>query len=677
MMKRLLSLSLALILCLLSVAAQAACAICGDTGYAYMKLFENDDFVQVACPQGCAPASACAICGGDMICDKCNGLGFLGRTVNEAGKKQLIQLSRFLDEEGVVYFQTEINTDDVTLVFCTNDCYGGRCPLCIPSMNCESCGGSEICPLCNGKGYACYQTIDGKWMMDNCIYKNCADGACSSCTDSSLSPAAKTASPAAKPTAKPADYNYSGKTAAPDQEYYIYSDATARPAATPSTTAVSGFHAQNWVSFLDETDEPTASKDIAVPSPTAVSGFDAQNRVSFVDNHAFKSSAIEDAVRKALNNHSSDLIRYDELETITELDLRDSSLSDISDLAYMTGLVELNLSFNEISDVSPLAKLKNLETLYLHCNKIKDASPLTELDKLKSVTLVLNPLSDTSVRDDLPIDKDEEETILFFYAPTATPTAKPAASSGTSKASIASNDGLLVMSPEEYLGIEPCEDLEQQDNWYEYLYSSRGIKCDWFNGNGTSNPVDWYQMEKYVNALVDSGYYKILEHETPMEDFEFWSLGYIGPGSVKRTHKVTGYSKKQSAIFIQSFMGDIRVYYSLDIATSDLKETQERLGVYISNSGSSSSSSSSFSSVSSGNSNSSVHTREKNCTNCSWGKVNCSQCNGRGYFEKTVTAPNFSGRSKTRETVREDCGKCRGFGTQDCKKCGGDGKVEY
>lgn len=65
---------------------------------------------------------------------------------------------------------------------------------------------------------------------------------------------------------------------------------------------------------------------------------------------------------------------------------------------------------------------------------------------------------------------------------------------------------------------------------------------------------------------------------------------------------------------------------------------------------------------------------ETPCTRCfGSGQVDCSNCDGRGYKEKYVSTPNYSGHTKTTSTVREDCFKCGGRGKVDCSACGGDG----
>lgn len=80
----------------------------------------------------------------------------------------------------------------------------------------------------------------------------------------------------------------------------------------------------------------------------------------------------------------------------------------------------------------------------------------------------------------------------------------------------------------------------------------------------------------------------------------------------------------------------------------------------------------------SSSSSSSSASRTTRCHSCGGdGKDSCSNCSGRGYKEKRVSTPNYSGSGAKYETVRENCYRCRGSGTVDCSNCGGDGKVEY
>ncbi|MCI5956846.1 MAG: hypothetical protein MRZ54_07670 [Clostridiales bacterium] len=58
---------------------------------------------------------------------------------------------------------------------------------------------------------------------------------------------------------------------------------------------------------------------------------------------------------------------------------------------------------------------------------------------------------------------------------------------------------------------------------------------------------------------------------------------------------------------------------------------------------------------------------------CNSGKVKCRKCDGKGYKIKTVTVPNYSGKSRTTKEQKEYC-SCN-FGYNSCSTCGGDGWV--
>ena len=210
-------------------------------------------------------------------------------------------------------------------------------------------------------------------------------------------------------------------------------------------------------------------------------------------------------------------------------------------------------------------------------------------------------------------------------------------------APIVGNDGLLVMSPEEYLGIEECDKLyANSSDHYTYVYSERGMKD---SRHGTDNPVDWYKMEDYIDALVDSGYYEVLEHEKPLSGTDYWYLGYTGPGSVTRTFHFGTRVTTDAAIIIRSFYGNIEVAYSLDIMTNDIEETQSRLGKSI------------FVSDPSDGSGS------KKCGRC-YGSGNCSFCGGSGRDSNLLAG--------TTTWLSQDCLHCGGSG--DCSLCYGSGE---
>ncbi|MCP8614799.1 cell wall-binding repeat-containing protein [Bifidobacterium asteroides] len=69
---------------------------------------------------------------------------------------------------------------------------------------------------------------------------------------------------------------------------------------------------------------------------------------------------------------------------LTQLNLTDQNISDVTPLKGLDLLKSLTLTKNKIVDVSPLGSLNSLETLKLDNNRIKDILPITGLPKLSA-----------------------------------------------------------------------------------------------------------------------------------------------------------------------------------------------------------------------------------------------------------------------------------------------------
>lgn len=96
-----------------------------------------------------------------------------------------------------------------------------------------------------------------------------------------------------------------------------------------------------------------------------------------------------------LTLRSSLILEYydiSELKQLKKLFIPGIGLKDgeIDFLSELTNLTDLDLSENEISDLTPLSELKNLEHLNLRSNQITDVSPLAELTNLKDLDLYYN-----------------------------------------------------------------------------------------------------------------------------------------------------------------------------------------------------------------------------------------------------------------------------------------------
>jgi internalin A len=82
------------------------------------------------------------------------------------------------------------------------------------------------------------------------------------------------------------------------------------------------------------------------------------------------------------------------LNSLTEINLSDRQLSDLSPLASLTQLNKLNLAKNQIRDIRPLQSLTKLTELDLAGNQISDLSPLQSLVKIKKLDLRQNQIWD-------------------------------------------------------------------------------------------------------------------------------------------------------------------------------------------------------------------------------------------------------------------------------------------
>ncbi len=81
---------------------------------------------------------------------------------------------------------------------------------------------------------------------------------------------------------------------------------------------------------------------------------------------------------------------------LTELDVQNKGIKDLTGLEHAQNLKKLTLFHNDISDVSPLSKLIRLRWLYLGHNPISDVSPLSTLTGLRALDIGFTDISDIS-----------------------------------------------------------------------------------------------------------------------------------------------------------------------------------------------------------------------------------------------------------------------------------------
>lgn len=601
-----------------------------------------------------ATAAGCAICGGDAVCDTCGGLGYL---------------------------EMKALTGDMVQVACIGGCTDGKCPDCTPA--CDTCGSDGLCDTCGGLGYLEMKAYGSDELLQiACTGESCAAGRCAVCSAEAEAAVAEEAAtdvpqgsyafldPEVEKMVRYVLMKFTGDITYEDLRSVTYLALNKEPATfldlahMPNLTRLDlSFTGMDDLSPLAELTQLTVLKlrtnPISDLSPLAGLTDLTELELGYCEISDLSPLA---GLTRLTNlvltmNAISDLSPLAGLTNLTELELGVNDISDLSPLSGLTQLTVLWLHDNAISDLSPLSGLQNLTRLYLYENSISDVSPLSGLTQLTELWLNGNHISDVSSLAgltnlstvNLSDNQIADFSLLLHIADLrtednhpATATPGPTATPAPYKAPIAGNDGLLVMSAEEYLGIDACDHIYQQDNWYKYRYSNRGYK--WYD-NGTDDPVDWYRMKDYVDGLVSSGYYEVLEHKGPDGDEEYWCLGYTGPGSVRRTFGANLISTQKAAIVVESNLGDITVGYSLDVITSDLEDTQYRLGKNI------------FEPKPSGGGSS-----EEWCIPCG-GSGDCSDCGGTGEVRKHVAG--------TTDYIYQDCLSC--FGSGDCRSCGGDG----
>ena len=148
------------------------------------------------------------------------------------------------------------------------------------------------------------------------------------------------------------------------------------------------------------------------------------------------------AIENALGKAAGTPITADEMATLTQLEARNTNISDLTGLEHahnlqrldfsgdwvsgtgltnsnevsnvsllsgLTQLTSLDLGGNNVSDISPLAGLTNLKSLFLGGNSVSDISTLADLTKLTQLELGGNNISDIS-----PLAELTNLTLLFL-----------------------------------------------------------------------------------------------------------------------------------------------------------------------------------------------------------------------------------------------------------------------
>ena len=133
----------------------------------------------------------------------------------------------------------------------------------------------------------------------------------------------------------------------------------------------------------------------------------APPRAEFVDTNLAK--GVRNTLKLDTEGGHIDLLKIPQasLAKLTQLNLEDAEITDLTGLEQTTQLTQLYLSGNQISDITPLAQLTQLKLLDLWSNLIEDISPLKQL-------LRENPKLDISTDMPIVITEPGGNTNLYF-----------------------------------------------------------------------------------------------------------------------------------------------------------------------------------------------------------------------------------------------------------------------
>ncbi|MBR5061354.1 MAG: hypothetical protein IKX24_04340 [Prevotella sp.] len=112
----------------------------------------------------------------------------------------------------------------------------------------------------------------------------------------------------------------------------------------------------------------------------------------------FLSPVVEEGIRQHLGLTECENIRFEQLDTITSLDLSRRGVTDIYDLVLLPKLRNLNLSDNMVDDLRPLNVLDSLEWVDLRFNSLKGINELMYANAKKmTVNVAFNYIKDFSL----------------------------------------------------------------------------------------------------------------------------------------------------------------------------------------------------------------------------------------------------------------------------------------
>ncbi len=213
----------------------------------------------------------------------------------------------------------------------------------------------------------------------------------------------------------------------------------------------------------------------------------------------------------------------------------------------------------------------------------------------------------------------------------------------------------------------------------EYGSSSRFVSYSFDLDNGpaaVAEIIDLLQEPQYELSLVNTKEKDYISDSAQL--FQYYEFSYTGTENVPTVtdDKIyeSSYDVLVSAYYNYSGSGRtvLTIYYSNGFTFVEPGTAAETQPVDYTGSGSSSGSSSG--STYNNDDDDSKTGLTTMCIKChGTKKVECSNCDGKGYKEVYIRTPNYSGHSDTSTTAYEKCIKCHGEKEVTCPRCDGTG----
>ena len=185
---------------------------------------------------------------------------------------------------------------------------------------------------------------------------------------------------------------------------------------------------------------------------------------------------------------------------LSRLYLDSNEITNIEQLANLTGLKYLTLHFNDISDVGPLANMLHLERLWLFGNNISDIGPLANLTNLNDLDLRSNQISDLT-----PLSNMIHLRSLLLVDNNIISLGPLSGLTNLLVLSLAANDITDISPLESLLNLEILSLIDNSITDISSLYNLRELSYVFLEGNTAIS--DWSPVYHvpFVDVLHSSG----------------------------------------------------------------------------------------------------------------------------------------------------------------------------